>query len=619
MNGKLQRNAALLAVLAASAAIFLTALDQTVVVTALPQIIVDLQIPVTQLDRAAWIISGYLLGYVVAMPLMGRVSDMYGRRRVFIICLCIFALGSLFCALAPVLGDNVSLDFLQGIGIDVSSPGLIWLVAARFVQAAGGGAVVPVAMAVAGDFYGEKRRGLALGLIGMVTEAGGVLGPLYGSVIVQYGGFTILLGSSIVQASGWQTIFLLNLPIVAILLFLIWRLIPPVVAGKREASKQRGRIDLAGALLLGASLVCLSTGLSQEAAQISPATTAPGSAPIENNPWLIAAALLLLAAFIAYEVFAARVSNREGKGNRMDQGIPVPQRGIPTPQAGCPTWGVGSRKGPHPTLPHSRPYAITRVWPVVELSLFRRVSFSATALVSLLVGAALIIAMADIPIFIATVLGRPAIDSGLALLRLTAMIPIGALLGGWLCSIISCRLTAVFGLIPTAIGFWLMHLWPLNVGWTQITVSTIISGLGFGLVIAPIGTTAINAASSRQIGMASSVMTVLRMVGMILGLAALTSWGLGRFRALAAAFQPPVGVPVFSATYNAIYSQYLIASAHEVYTTIFLVAGVLCLVALVPAFFLEGRKPSPYLIRSRSSDVGQQPVMDGQEESKIAG
>src|SRR6266700_4129770 len=513
----MQRRAALLAVLAASAAVFLTALDQTVVVTALPHIIVDLQIPVTQLDRAAWIISGYLLGYVVAMPLMGRVSDMYGRRRVFITCLCIFALGSLFCALAPVLGDNVSLDFLQGIGIDVSSPGLIWLVAARFVQAAGGGAVVPVAMAVAGDFYGEKRRGLALGLIGMVTEAGGVLGPLYGSVIVQYGGFSIPLGSSILQTSGWQTIFYLNLPIVAVLLVFIWRLVPPgklPFAGGQETINTRQRVDLPGALLLGASLVCLTLGLSQEAAQVGPAASGPGSAPIQNNPWLIAAALA-----------------------------------------------------------------------------------------SLLVGTALIIAMVDIPIFVATVLGRSAIDSGLALLRLTAMIPVGALIGGWLCSIISCRLTALLGLVPTAIGFWLMHLWPLDVGWTQITISTLIGGLGFGLVIAPIGTTAINAASSRQIGMASSVVTVLRMVGMILGLAALTSWGLGRFRALAAAFKPPPGVSAFSAAYNTLYGQYLVVSAHEVYTAIFLAAGVLCIVALVPAFFLEGRKPSPYFIRRRGDNT----------------
>jgi len=514
---KQERNVALLALLTACAAVFLTALDQTVVVTALPQIITDLQIPVLQLDRAAWIVSGYLLGYVIAMPLMGRVSDMYGRRRVFLICLGIFAFGSLFCGLAPILGNAVDLSFLQNYGLNVDSPGLTWLVAARFVQAAGGGAVVPVAMAVAGDFYGEARRGLALGLIGMVTEAGGVLGPLYGSIIVQYW--------------GWQAIFYLNLPIVLVLLVFVWRLMPP-------SAHLKERIDLPGALLLGASLVCLSLGLSQEAGQISPTTTAAGSTPILNNPWLIGAALVLLAGFIALEMFTERRNN----------------------------------------------------WPVVELSLFKRPAFSATSLVSLLVGAALIIAMADIPIFIATVLGRPPLDSGLALLRLTAMIPIGALIGGWLCARISCRWTAVLGLIPTATGFWLMHLWPLDVNWTQITISTLIGGLGFGLVIAPIGTTAINAASRRQIGMASSVVTVLRMVGMILGLAALTSWGLGRFRVLAAAFKPPAGIQPFSASYNTLYGQYLVASAHEVYTAIFLVAGVLCVAALVPALFLEGRK-----------------------------
>jgi MFS family permease len=519
------RNAARLAIFAACAAVFLTALDQTVVVTALPQMITDLQIPITQLDRAAWIISGYLLGYVIAMPLMGRVSDMYGRRRVFLICLVIFAFGSLFCGLSPMLGNTVDISFLQQFGIPVDSPGLVWLVAARFVQAAGGGAIVPVAMAVAGDFYGEQRRAMALGLIGLVTEAGGVLGPLYGSIIV--------------QTWGWQAIFYLNIPIVAVLIFLIWRLVP-------ASTHLQERIDIPGALLLGAALVCLSLGLSQEAAQISPTKVAPGSTPIQNNPWLIIAALVLLAAFISLEVFTER----------------------------------------------------RKRWPLVELSLFRRSAFSATALVSLLVGAALIIAMADIPIYIDTVLGKSAIYSGLALLRLTVMIPVGAIFGGWLCPRISCRVTALLGLCLTAIGFWLMHLWPLNVNELQITASTLTGGLGFGLVIAPIGTTAINAARQRQIGMASSVMTVLRMVGMILGLAALTSWGLGRFRTLVSAFVPPKGVAAFSPAYNTLYGNYVIGAAHDVYTAIFLAAGILCVIAIVPACFLEGKKLSPYLVRS---------------------
>ena len=539
------------AIMVACIAVFLTALDQTVVVTALPQMIVDLQIPISQLDRAAWIISGYLLGYVIAMPLMGRVSDLYGRRRVFLICLGIFAFGSLFCGLAPILGNTIDIGFLHNLGLNVDSQGLIWLVAARFIQAAGGGAVVPVAMAVAGDFYGWQRRAFMLGLIGMVTEAGGVLGPLYGSLIV--------------QSWGWQYIFYLNLPIVALLLILVVRFIPSANT-RTEDQRPRERIDLPGALLLGASLICLSLGLSQEAAQITPNTPAPGAPPIQNNPWLIVAALILLGLFIALELY----------------------------------------------------YERHREWPLVDLSLFKRSLFSATSLVSLLVGAALIIAMADIPIFIATVLNRSAIDSGLALLRLTAMIPVGAVIGGWLCTRITCRWTALLGLVPVALGFWLMHLWPLEVDWTQITVSTMIAGLGFGLVIAPISTTAINAASDRQIGMASSVVTVLRMIGMILGLAALTSWGLGRFRALASGFKAPVGIAAFSTQYNNLYSRYLVVSAHEVYTAIFLAAGVLCVIALVPAIFLEGRKPSDYLVRSSHDDRHAHRHKDSEIESEAS-
>lgn len=519
-----------LVMLVVSLAVFLTALDQTVVVTTLPQIVLDLQIPIVQLDRAAWIISGYLLGYVVAMPLMGHVSDLYGRRRVLLICLCIFAFGSLFCGLAPQLGQRYDLGFLQAIGIDVSSPGLIWLVAARFIQAAGGGAIVPVAMAVAGDFYGPSPRHLALmlGLIGMVTEAGGVLGPFYGALIV--------------QSFGWQMIFYLNLPLVALLLFFVWKLVP-------EGEPQHARLDLPAAVLLGASLICLSLGLSQEAAQISPATTSAATTThIQNNPWVLALALVLFVAFILWE----RYVERSGR------------------------------------------------WPLIPLSLFKRAAFSATSLLSLLVGASLIIAMADIPIFIATVLGRSALDSGLALLRLTAMIPLGALLGGWLCPRISFRFTAIPGLLLAALGFWLMHLWPQNVDWNQITVSTLITGLGFGLVIAPIAATALNAAETHQEGIASAVVTVLRMIGMILGLAALTSWGLGNFRSLAASFKAPPDVKPFTLQYNALYANYLVSAAHTVYTSIFLAAGILCLLALLPAIFLGDYQRGTTFIRNKN-------------------
>ena len=507
------RKVALVALTIACISVFFTAMDQTVVVTALPPIITDLNIGPTKLDHAAWIISAYLLGFVIAMPLMGRVSDIFGRRRIFLLCLSIFGVGSILCGLAPVFGQMWDISFLNAINIDTSAPGLIWLIAARFIQAIGGGAVVPVAMAIAGDFYGQERRGLALGIIGAVTEAGGVVGPLYGAVIV--------------QQFGWQYIFYFNVPIVIGLMLGAWFLIP-------RSNRLREGIDWIGAILLGLALTCLSLGLAQQGTDLGP-TPANVPAP-QNNPVSLALAIIFLIAFVLVE-----------------------------------------RK---------------RRWPVVDLSLFKRFPFSATALVSLFVGAALIIAMADIPIFVDTVLQRPVLDSGLALLRLTAMIPVGALLGGWLCSRITCRFTGVLGLLFTAVGFYLMSRWPMNVDWNQITISTITAGFGFGLVIAPIGTTAINAVKTKQAGMGSAVVTALRMVGMMLGLAALTSWALAYFKQLASTYPslPLTATTAQFAAWSKGYGAHILQSAHTVYSAVFFLSMVICLVAIIPAFFLWGNK-----------------------------
>ncbi|HXY74666.1 MAG TPA: MFS transporter, partial [Dehalococcoidales bacterium] len=115
--------------------VFLGALDQTVIYGALPKMMPDINLPVTHLDQAAWIVIGYLLGYTFAMPLMGRVSDVYGHRRIYLLSLVIFMVGSILIALAGSLQ---------------------WVIAARIVQAIGGGALVPVAMAIMGDVFSEK-------------------------------------------------------------------------------------------------------------------------------------------------------------------------------------------------------------------------------------------------------------------------------------------------------------------------------------------------------------------------------------------------------------------------------------------------------------------------------
>src|SRR5262249_27845705 len=256
-------------------AVFFTAMDQTGVVTAIPRMIPDLGLAFTQLDHAAWIISAYLLGFVVAMPLMGRVSEIHGRRLIFLVCLTIFGLGSVLCALALVIANIFDIGFLSSIGIDVSSQQLVWLVAARLIQAVGGGAIVPIAMAVASGFYWEEKSGVALGIFWGVTEEGGGFWPLFCEVFVGH--------------FGWWGLFYLNVPVVIILFVAGCFFIP---RGRRLLQG----IDWLGAALLAGALSCLSIGLAQQGTSLGPVTTSSSST---NNPIALILAVVFLAAFIA--------------------------------------------------------------------------------------------------------------------------------------------------------------------------------------------------------------------------------------------------------------------------------------------------------------------------------
>ena len=240
-----------LSLAAAVAAVFLGALDQTVIVTVLPAVVVDLEIPFDRIDQAAWIVSGYLLGYTVSLPLMGRFSDLRGRRLSFTLALLAFALGSAGCAVAG------SLSFL---------------VAARVLQAAGGGALLPVAIAAVGERYPNRRRVLVIGLVGAVAEAGGVLGPLYGAAIVAW--------------LTWRWIFWLNIPLSLLLL-------GGIMVGPTEATRAPGKIDRAGAGLIALGLGSLIVGLSHGAVTIG---------GVDVRLALVILALIAVGGFAWYEL-----------------------------------------------------------------------------------------------------------------------------------------------------------------------------------------------------------------------------------------------------------------------------------------------------------------------------
>src|SRR3954468_10903761 len=202
----------------AAVAVAFAAADTYVVVLALPDMMASAGIPLDQLQRGAPIVSGFLLGYVAMLPLIGRIADLRGRVPVLVAALLLFALGSLVTAAA----------------YDLPS-----LVAGRFLQGLGGGGLVPATLALVADLYPADRRGVPLGLVGAVQELGSVLGPVYGAVVL--------------ALSGWQAIFAVNL-VVGLLLALALPTLGTRGQGPRVTA---GRPDWLGGLLLLLTLVAL--------------------------------------------------------------------------------------------------------------------------------------------------------------------------------------------------------------------------------------------------------------------------------------------------------------------------------------------------------------------------
>jgi len=210
------------------AGIFFGTLDQTVVVTVLPDILASIRLPVnTEFSQAAWIVNGYLIAYAVAMPLTGRVADVYGRVRVFIACLAIFALGSIGVALAP---------------------NLVLLVAARYVQAIGGGGLLPVGFAIGAELARE-RRAAVLGAFAACNNGSTFLGPIWGAAVA--------------RVWDWRGIFWLNVLIVVPLAVAV-----PLLA--RDLRGRHERIDWVGALLLAVGLFAVAFALSDNGAHPRP-------------------------------------------------------------------------------------------------------------------------------------------------------------------------------------------------------------------------------------------------------------------------------------------------------------------------------------------------------------
>ena len=487
-----------IAISAGSLAVLLGALDTYVVITIMVDIMKDVGIAINKIQQVTPIITGYLLGYIAAMPLLGRASDRFGRKMLIQVGLAGFAVGSVITALS---GD------------------LTTLVIGRIVQGTASGALLPVTLALAADLWSARNRAGVLGGVGAAQELGAVLGPVYGITLVWL-------------FSHWQAVFWVNVPLAVIAMVMIHFSLPP-----RDKDQPPEKVDVVGGVLLAIALGLAVVGLynpEPDGKQVLPSWGLP----------VLAGALIATVAFFAWEK-------------------------------------VAKTRLIEPAGVHFRP-------------------FLAALGASLCAGAALMVTLVNVELFGQGVLGQDQNEAAFLLLRFLIALPIGALFGGWLATRIGDRAVAFIGLVIAAGGFWLVSHWSIDVlsarhdlGLFSLPVldtDLAIVGLGLGLVIGPLTSATLRVVPPAQHGIASALVVVARMIGMLIGIAALSAWGLYRFNQHLA---------TLAATNNAgpmSLAERLSAQAERyreayvmMYGDIFLIAAVVCIIGAVLGLLISAR------------------------------
>ncbi|CAN5449535.1 MFS transporter [soil metagenome] len=485
-----------IAISAGGLAVLLGAIDTYVVVTIMTDIMSSVGIPINKIQQVTPIITWYLLGYIAAMPLLGRLSDRFGRKLVLQAGLAGFAIGSVVTAL---------------------SNDLTVLVIGRFIQGTSSGALLPVTLALAADLWAARNRAAILGGIGAAQELGSVLGPLYGVAVV-----TLL--------STWRDVFWINIPFTILAMVMIQFSVPARDKGTHPPDK----VDIVGGVLLAIALGLAVIGLynpQPDGKQILP----------PSGLWLVGGAVIAAIAFFVWE----RISKTK----------------------------------------------------LIDPAGVRFLPFVAALGTSLCAGAALMVTLVNVELFGQGVLGLEQVPAALKLTWFLAALPVGALIGGWIATRIGDRVVVFVGMLIAAAGYWLVSKWGVDVlsmrhdlglfSVPAFDTDLVVAGFGLGLVIGPLTSSALRVVPGKQHGIASSLVVVARMSGMLVGVAALSAWGLYRFNQILASLPPSTGTSLLEKVTGEA-TRYRTAFAMQ-YGGMFFITMIVCIVGALLGLLIAGK------------------------------
>jgi len=412
--------------------IFTAAMDQTIVGTALPRVVADLH----GLQHIAWVFTAFMVTSTTTVAVVGRLTDLFGRKPFFLIGITILVLGS---ALAGMSQSMTELIIFRGI------------------QGFGAGMIMATAWAIIGDVFAPAERARWTGVMTGVFAAASVIGPL--------------LGGSITDHLGWRWVFYVNLPLGA-LTFVVFVLVMPSV---RPQSVHRS-LDRLGIGLLVMAVVPLVLAFSWGGSQYD---------------WLSPQVIGLLVLASVATVAFVRVER-------------------------------------------------DAVEPIIPLSLFQSPIFAVVIAVTFLQAIGMFGSVSYIPLFVQSVIGTSATNSGLVTMpMMLAMSITSAVVGQALARTGRYRIMMAAGLAVTVVGMYMLAQMNVDSSRAEATRDMVVLGIGLGFTMPILMLVALNTTSHQMLGVTTSTIQFMRSVGATLGVALMGSLLNGRLQSELVSQTPP--------------------------------------------------------------------------------